>query len=73
VLIVTVRTYLDLTVERRKAAAQSLRDRQMSILADPFSTPEHKALAQAKLQKIRGWENGTVSVSKGESHVKGVE
>jgi len=59
-----VRTYLDLTVERRKVAAQSIHDRQLAILADPFSTLEAKTSAQEILRKIRSWEDGTVRIGK---------
>lgn len=58
------RTYLDLTVERRKVAAQSIHERQLAILADPFTSLEAKAAAREVLAKIKDWEDGTVPVGK---------
>ena len=55
-------TYLDLTIEQRKAAANRVRDQIRSALSNPFLAGDQKAILSYQMDRITQWEHGQLPV-----------
>ncbi len=56
------RTYLDLSDEQRRVAANDARSRLRTHLTNPFITGDQTAFIQSRLAEIDKWERGEVEV-----------
>lgn len=55
-------TYLDLTVEQRREAANAARGRLQSHLSNPTLTPAQQGVIMAQLTDLDRWEAGTLPI-----------
>ncbi len=51
-------SYLDLTAEQRKLAANRVREQIRQAMANPFLSPEQRAILVAHVDHITKWERG---------------
>lgn len=55
-------TYLDLTLEQRKAAANRVREQVRAALINPFLAPDQTAILKYQLERITKWEHGKLQI-----------
>lgn len=56
-------TYLDLSLEERRAAVQRSRVNIINLLSNPLLTAEQRDSLTNKLKHLEEWGNGTLPVS----------
>ncbi len=55
-------TYLDLTLEQRKAAAERLRGQVRAALGSPFLSDQQRSALHYQVDRLSRWEAGTLEL-----------
>ena len=59
-MAVKLLTYLDLTPEQRKKAAQTARGQLQAAASNPFLVAGQRSMVVGQMQRLSQWEQGTL-------------